>query len=685
MVARWIVLLLIAAVSAPAAVTGWDGSDAFAGTQLDWCHWEPASTGGSVAQNDGLLLSTVAQPYSRAAVRTQYTLVGDFDVSVDFDMTGGFTEPINGAGASPHLNVSIGIQSESTRAIFFNRTRNLSGSGYSVYTPLAGQGGHNRLFVASSSASGSLRMTRSGALVTMRYRENASWTEFDHVDGMAEAVYVYLSAENVNASNAVSTRLTNFAILGGTTSTRRFEPTHAYRSRPDFHVGGVVADLLAHSVWGNQWGSTNPLDVMEKNGFDTAVVGVLTRSSPTLKNNAVSKWSALSWQDDFWSSVEYSKETLRRAKAEGMRLVVFFYLSDEAAYSGRQKAPPEWQGLSLQAEAAAIEQYVFEAVTDLRNSGLHPEVYEIGNEVDMGVAGFALGERIPAPPGVDVLRDLTWMKANVWDPEAVLLQAGIRGVHRADPTAKTMLHAASALGGDGNAFTLAFYRAMIANGVDFDVAGLSLPYASTTSNWNLDRYSTSCWFQRLQELFDALEAMGKPVMVREAAYPNDPSGIPGAAMQQFPYTAQGQADWLEAHLQFLSAHPDVIGFNYFYPDYSHAIANAPADLLSSGLWVSKSQAEPAMAVPKVTKANLAAAVTLSGHTANFSSTLNGPAFATSVLWSFGDGTTSTQMNPQHVYAGGGRFDWRVVVQTNVGTIDAVGTVRIGTRRHAVRH
>ncbi len=664
------------------SVSGWNGSDTFGGSGLNSCNWEVSSYKGTVTQNDALILTTADQTtFSSAAVRSQYTLIGDFDITVDYEIVRGFDVPLSPAGAVPHINATLRIQSESTHAIFFSRTKHPGGSGYSVYTPIAGQAAHNSKFEPSSAARGTLRMTRTGSTTAMHYRETANWKDFDQIDGLSEPVFVYLSADNVDATNPIQVRFTNFLILSGATSSRPFTRFDAYRSRGDFHVGGVVSDYLAGQYWGTAWRAINPLDVMKQNGFDTVRVGMLTTSSPLLKNTPTSQWSPLGWHDEFWGSREFATEILRQAAVRGFHLNVFFFLSDRAAYSGRQAAPVAWQGLSAEATAATLEAYTFDAVTDLLRSGLRVENYDIGNEIDSGITGFALGERIPFQPGVDVNRDFDWMRANVWNIESQLLKAASRGVRRADPNAKITLHVSNVITSDGNSGVVAFFQTMIKAGVDFDYAGLSLPYA--TYPWPLDQFTTDCWFQRLQDLLDSLEALGKPVIISEASYPNDPAGTVAHPMPEFQFSAGGQAAWLREHLRFLAGHRNVVGFDYFYPDYFRE-PGRPIELQTSGLFITETQPAPAILESRVSLARLTATAKPEGQAVAFTSSLAGTV-PSAYRWDFGDGSSSNEASPRHTYGAPGIYNWRLTAQTSVGSVYTTGDVTVTAgRRRAVR-
>lgn len=673
------------ATVASAQVIGWNGSDSFAGTDLNSCNWETVNYGGSTMQQGALLLTTNGEAsYSQAGVRSQYMLAGDFDVAVDYEIGNGWNAPIVDDGGFPHIDLTLRVASDNSHAVFLNRTRNRNAEGFSVYTPLAGEESHNQTFRPSSQTRGSLRISRTGASVILFYGDGTSWTTLDTVGGLAEPVFVFLSADNVSARNSFSVRFTDFRMLSGRTSSKPFQRSPAYRSRTDFALGGVVTDYLAGGVWGDRWKRVNPLDVMRQNGFEWVRVGLLTTSSSFLRNTPVALWPPLDWRDEYWSSREYAMEILRQAADRGMRLNVFLYLSDRPAHAGQQFPPPAWANLTPEATAMELEKYAFDTVTDLRQNGLNVEIYDIGNEIDFGILGFRPGERGPAPNGIDFTRDFEWMRANVWTTEAVLLKAASRGVRRADPHARIVLHIAGIAVGDGNSWPLAFFRTMIDEDVDFDYAGFSLPYASIP--WKLDQLTTDCWFQRLSDLFDSVAALGKPVIVSEASYPSATPGTVAAAMREFPFTADGQARWLREHLRFLSSNTNVKGFFYFYPDYYFRGGDStPIDLQYSGLFSSETQPAPAMSEARPNTVKLSASATAQGSSVTFVASVTGPFPVHSLVWELGDGSSSAEANPRHTYAVSGTYAWRVTVTTDAGPVYTTGSIRIGAvKRRAVR-
>ncbi len=56
-------------------------------------------------------------------------------------------------------------------------------------------------------------------------------------------------------------------------------------------------------------------------------------------------------------------------------------------------------------------------------------------------------------------------------------------------------------------------------------------------------------------------------MFVEASYQSDPRLVVAQPMPDFPFTPQGQSDWLAAQLGFASRHPALAGWFYFYPEF----------------------------------------------------------------------------------------------------------------------
>ena len=356
-----------------------------------------------------------------------------------------------------------------------------------------------------------------------------------------------------------------------------------------FYVGGVVNDYLSKRVWDVFWKALDPIRTLQENNFGWVRVGVRTTSSTYLKNTLPSEWHTLPWREEYWSSLEYAEQILREASNAGMRLNLFFFLSDEAAHAGQQNAPPEWEGLTVEETAIALQDYCYRTARYFIDKGLNIELYDIGNEIQMGILNFRPNERVYRPPSVDILTDMEYMKNNIWNKEAILLKGAISGVRQANANAKIVLHIAGLGISPDNVLVKTFFETMIEQGVDFDYAGLSYPYRG---DGVAGLYFTSVEFQ---ETIDFLAVLGKKVIFSEFGYPNSPAGITGISDPGYPFTPEGQANWVRDFLAFCLSNDNIIGLFYFYPEYFPGMSHGSTiGLESSGLFINDTQIQPAM-------------------------------------------------------------------------------------------
>lgn len=549
--------------------------DNFAGSELDSCKWEDINTSpGRVRQSDGLTISTDgASSFGNSRVLTQYRLTGDFDIQVDYRRVSGF-DAVSGGG-NPQLSVGLGLYWDEARYISFARQRNTGSEALTVYSSL-GSASTAPPFALSSAGAGTLRIVRAGTQVRFLHATAGEWAEIGGLNAPTTPVFAYLSVANVDTARALSASFHNFKVNAGATDNILYTQPQHYAKRPGFALGGVIENWGAFRYLGDSLSNSDALKSFRQAGMEWARVSVTTRTAPELDARPPSQWRTLGWQNHFWGSREYAAATLRDAADRGMRLYSYLYFSDGAANWGNQPAPAAWVGKSVSETAALMEQHAFDVATYFKGKGLDVEIYELGNETDIGMVDFLPNKRIPVPPGVDYLNDRTWLRDNVWSVQATLLKAAARGIRRAAPSARIALHPAGIGVGIGPDFAQDYYRAMRDFGVDYDIAGLSHPYAQGAGAWTLDRYTTACWFRRLARTVDQIAVPGKPVMMVEASYQSDPVGLVSKPMRDFPYTPVGQASWAREQFRFASNHPSMAGWFWFYPEFWTGIAN-PAD------------------------------------------------------------------------------------------------------------
>ena len=582
--------------------------DRFEGTSIDACKWEETSYEGAVSQSGALALSTTGTgTFGSARVLSQARLVGDFDVQVDYQRVVGFeTTPVADYGSFAQLNVAIGLWWDESRFIQYSRTRHSNGDGLSVYASLPELAGVTMPWADATSAAGTLRIVRAGTRIRFLHASGGAWTDVGAIDGPSTPVFVYLATVNANVGRALVARFDNFVVQAGANDDVTWAQPGFHSRRTDFALGGVSENWPAFRYFGTSLANLDALALFRQNGMEWIRVGVTTVSRPQLDAVAPALWSTLPWSPGTWGSREYAARTLRDAADRGMRLYAYLYFSDVAANWGNQTAPAAWAGKSVAETAVLMEQHAYDTATYFKSKGLDVEIYELGNETDIGMVDFLPNRRIPVPPGVDFVNDRTWVRDNVWSVQATLLKAAVAGIRRAAPGARIAVHAASLESGAGPQMGPDFFRAMRDFGVDYDIAAISHPYAQGSRPWKLDRYSTACWFKRVARAVDQIAAPGKPVMIVEASYQSSPETLVSNPMPGFPYTPEGQAAWLREQLRFASNHPSVVGWFYFYPEFQGGIADTtdPAYVLQLGSLLAPSLApRPALAE---FRANLAA-------------------------------------------------------------------------------
>ncbi|SMO50075.1 glycosyl hydrolase 53 family protein [Gracilimonas mengyeensis] len=172
-----------------------------------------------------------------------------------------------------------------------------------------------------------------------------------------------------------------------------------------------------------------------------------------------------------YSNLEDVKETIRRARDNGMEVLLDFHYSDFWADPGRQQVPKHWVDIADDVEVLAdsVYEYTSDVLTELDAEGLMPNLVQVGNENNSGMMfhipeedGFETAGRVP--------------NSNNWSRHAQLFNAGIQAVRDVGETAsidpKIALHFAGLNGLQW------WFGNIINNGVtDFDIIGFSYYYA----------------------------------------------------------------------------------------------------------------------------------------------------------------------------------------------------------------
>ncbi|HEX6355866.1 glycoside hydrolase family 53 protein [Actinophytocola sp.] len=251
----------------------------------------------------------------------------------------------------------------------------------------------------------------------------------------------------------------------------------------------------------------------------------------------------------------------RRAQQAGMRILLNPHYADFWADPGKQPTPAAWAGQNLSTLATTVRNYTRDVVAAFARQGTPVSMVQVGNEITSGML-FPLGE---------IYRS----DGEHWAEFTTLLKAGIAGAREAGAPS-IMVHVDR--GGD-NGGARYFYDHVLAQGVQFDVIGLSYyPF----------------WHGALSALRGNLNDLSnryrKDLVVVETSYPwtlnngdslgnfiTTPSQLPDGA--RFPATQAGQAAFFEEIRNVLAAVPGGRGAGFFdwEPGWLPGVGWAPGE------------------------------------------------------------------------------------------------------------
>jgi hypothetical protein len=226
--------------------------------------------------------------------------------------------------------------------------------------------------------------------------------------------------------------------------------------------------------------------------------------------------------------------------------------------------PGPWSSLTLEQMTDALRAYGAAAAKQITATGATVDIWDVGNEVEFGVAGVAVR---PMPGGCDAsagatgayeppdridraigrmsamtlaqmdqVHRIAWLREHLWPYEAKMFVAVADGIRAVVPGARFSTHV-SGLASTQPAFAAAFFTAMQDAGFVVDEAGVS--YYPTSSSSPSDR------LQAFKDMAIAVKAaIGRPVFVAEFGYPAATMGGVFSwndAVPSYPLTPDGQA------------------------------------------------------------------------------------------------------------------------------------------------
>jgi arabinogalactan endo-1,4-beta-galactosidase len=192
------------------------------------------------------------------------------------------------------------------------------------------------------------------------------------------------------------------------------------------------------------------LEILKDHGFNYVRLRVF--NDPTKATPRDRPYSPQGFCD-----LPHTIEMAKRVKAAGMRLLIDFHYSDSWADPGKQFTPSAWANLEFDDLVAKMHDWTKDAISQMRDAGVEPDMVQIGNEITPGLMTDRGGS----------IRN--------WDQLGRLLKAGIAAVKEVDPKILVMLHIDK--GGD-NAATRRWIDAALAQNIQFDILG-----ESTYTRW----------------------------------------------------------------------------------------------------------------------------------------------------------------------------------------------------------
>jgi arabinogalactan endo-1,4-beta-galactosidase len=241
------------------------------------------------------------------------------------------------------------------------------------------------------------------------------------------------------------------------------------------------------------------------------------------------------------NSLSYTIALAKLIKASGMKLLLDFHYSDSWADPGKQTKPAAWAALNFNALNDSVYAYTKRVLDLCAENGVYPDMVQTGNEINHGMLW---------PDG------RTWTGNNPnYRNFSTLLKSAIRGVREsAGGTAvPVVLHAST---GGSLTDTRIFIDSLLKYDVRFDVIGLSYYVV---------------WHGVMSQLDNNLAYLdshySQDIIIAETYYQSEGTVPAYSVVTQnqlpYPFTLQGQYDYLQGLHNLIRKYPKVRGLFYW--------------------------------------------------------------------------------------------------------------------------
>jgi arabinogalactan endo-1,4-beta-galactosidase len=246
--------------------------------------------------------------------------------------------------------------------------------------------------------------------------------------------------------------------------------------------------------------------------------------------------------------LSYVRALAKRIKASGAEFLLDIHYSDTWADPGKQFMPADWKKLDYDALKQKVHDYTISVMTDLRDSGVTPDMVQVGNEITAGILW-------PQAAVLDVPAD---QQSRQWQRFAELISTGCKAVRSFQTDAHPIRIMIHIHGGGKEGMAKYFFGKFKLDPADYDIVGLSFYPAWDDS---IDYLK--------QNMADAIDLTGKDVILAETSYPWKalPDKV-GLATLQWPQTPAGQKQYLNDLIDVIHRAPGDHGrgFVYWYPE-----------------------------------------------------------------------------------------------------------------------
>lgn len=222
-----------------------------------------------------------------------------------------------------------------------------------------------------------------------------------------------------------------------------------------------------------------------------------------------------------WNGAEDLLVKAKRAKDEGMEIMIDFHYSDFWADPKKQNIPASWSGKPYEEVRELLADHTRDILKKLKANDIKPRWVQVGNEISNGflwtVKGDFWGDPVPDSLGrVTILESIGHLKKNPAQ-YAGLFAAGYDAVKEVFPKAKVIVHLDNGFHQplyDSNLDTLVKY------GAKWDIVGMSLyPYWALDSGLETDEEEviSHC----IDNIDHVWEKYGTPSMIVETGFEVD--------------------------------------------------------------------------------------------------------------------------------------------------------------------